>query len=144
MSFFNKILTKLGIGGKEAAAQTVDAAQVSAPEAAAPAAAPATAAPATVAAAAPAQEVPMVDVVADLEKKAAANPQKLNWRTSIVDLLKLLDLDSSLTARKELANELGCPGDLMGDSAKMNMWLHKTVLAKIAANGGNIPQDLIS
>lgn len=143
MSFFNKILTKLGIGGKEAAAQTVDAAQVSAPEAAAPAA-PATATPATAAAATPVQEVPMVDVVADLEKKAAANPQKLNWRTSIVDLLKLLDLDSSLTARKELANELGCPGDLMGDSAKMNMWLHKTVLAKIAANGGNIPQDLIS
>ena len=73
----------------------------------------------------------------------AANPQKLNWRTSIVDLLKLLEIDSSLAARKELATELGCPAELMGDSAKMNMWLHKTVLARIAANGGNVPKDLL-
>ena len=78
-----------------------------------------------------------------LEKRAAANPQKLNWRTSIVDLLKLLDIDSSLTARKELATELGCPADLMGDSAKMNMWLHKAVLARIAANGGSVPKELL-
>ena len=84
-----------------------------------------------------------VDVVAQLEQKAAANPQKLNWRTSIVDLLKLLDIDSSLTARKELATELGCPANLMNDSAQMNMWLHKTVLAKLAANGGNVPKDLL-
>jgi hypothetical protein len=87
--------------------------------------------------------MPMVDVVAQLEQRAAANPQKLNWRTSIVDLLKLLDLDSSLDARKELATELGCPPDLMKDSAQMNMWLHKTVLARIAANGGNVPADLL-
>ncbi|MDO8301411.1 DUF3597 domain-containing protein, partial [Lacisediminimonas sp.] len=73
----------------------------------------------------------------------ASNPQQLNWRTSIVDLLKLLDIDSGLTARKELATELGCPADLMGDSAQMNMWLHKTVLAKLAANGGNVPRDLL-
>ncbi len=78
-----------------------------------------------------------------LEQRAAANPQKLNWRTSIVDLLKLLDMDSSLTARKALATELGCPADLMGDSAKMNMWLHKTVLARVAANGGKVPQELL-
>jgi hypothetical protein len=78
-----------------------------------------------------------------MEQLAAANPQKLNWRTSIVDLLKLLDIDSSLAARKELATELGCPADLMGDSAKMNMWLHKTVLAKVAANGGKVPQELL-
>jgi hypothetical protein len=84
-----------------------------------------------------------VDVVAQLEQKAAANPQKLNWRTSIVDLLKLLDLDSSLAARKELATELGCPPNLMADSAQMNMWLHKTVLAKLAANGGNVPRELL-
>jgi len=84
----------------------------------------------------------MVDVVAQLEEWAAANPQKLNWKTSIVDLLKLLEIDSSFGARKELAVELGCPADLMGDSAKMNMWLHKAVLKKIAVNGGNIPSEL--
>ena len=130
MGFFSKILEKLGFG---------DAAAAPAPAAAAPAPA------ATAAAAAPAAPAPMamVDVVAQLEKRAAANPQKLNWRTSIVDLLKLLDIDSSLAARKELATELGCPANLMGDSAQMNMWLHKTVLARIAANGGNVPADLL-
>jgi hypothetical protein len=91
----------------------------------------------------PPKAVPVVDVVAQLEKRAAATPQDLNWRTSIVDLLKLLDIDSSLSARKELAEELGCPPELMGDSAKMNMWLHKTVLERIAANGGNVPKELL-
>lgn len=90
------------------------------------------------------QAMSMVDVVAELEKRAAANPQKLNWRTSIVDLLKLLDMDSSLEARKELAVELDCPQELMADSAKMNVWLHKTVLTRIAANGGNVPADLLN
>ena len=85
----------------------------------------------------------MVDVVAKLEGLAKANPQKLDWKASIVDLLKLLGIDSSLTSRKELAKELGCPTDLMGDSAKMNTWLHKTVLAKIAENGGNVPANLL-
>lgn len=84
-----------------------------------------------------------VDVVAKLESLAASNPQKLNWKTSIVDLLKLLSLDSSLGARKELAAELGCPQEKMGDSAQMNMWLHKTVLQKLAENGGNIPKELL-
>jgi hypothetical protein len=84
-----------------------------------------------------------VDVVAQLEQRAAANPQELNWRTSIVDLLKLLEIDSSYAARKELAVELGCPPELMADSAQMNMWLHKEVLARIAANGGNIPANLL-
>lgn len=84
-----------------------------------------------------------VDVVAQLEKLAAANPAKLNWKVSIVDLLKLLDIESSLEARKELAQELGCPPDQMNDSARMNVWLHKTVLKKIAENGGNIPADLL-
>ena len=88
--------------------------------------------------------VPLVDVVAKLEGLAKKNPQKLDWKVSIVDLLKLLDIDSSLQARKDLAKELGCPADLMGgDSAKMNVWLHKTVLQKIAANGGNIPRELL-
>jgi hypothetical protein len=85
-----------------------------------------------------------VDVVGKLEGLAAKHTEKLNWKTSIVDLMKLLGLDSSLTARKELATELGCPADKMGDSAQMNMWLHKAVLQKLAANGGNIPKELLS
>lgn len=134
MGFFGKILEKLGIGS--ASATTAPAAP------AAPA--PVSPSPVTVAAAPAAPNpIAMVDVVAQMEQRAAANPQKLNWRTSIVDLLKLLDLDSSLSARKELATELGCPADLMGDSAQMNIWLHKNVLAHIAANGGNIPQALL-
>ena len=87
--------------------------------------------------------MPMVDVVGKLTAMAAANPQKLNWQVSIVDLLKLLGLESSLDARKQMASELGCPTEKMADSAHMNMWLHKTVLAKLAANGGNIPADLL-
>jgi hypothetical protein len=86
--------------------------------------------------------VPMVDVMSKLETMAAGT--KLDWKVSIVDLLKVLDIDSSLAARKELANELGCPPDLIGgDYAEMNVWLHKKVLAEIAANGGNIPQELL-
>lgn len=139
MSFFSKILDKLGLKSAQAAAPADPAATV---PAAVTEAAPSPAAQAP----APAQEVvnpiAVVDVVAQLEKRAAANPQKLNWRTSIVDLLKLLDIDSSLEARKALAKELYCPDELMGDSAKMNMWLHKNVLAHIAANGGNIPKEL--
>lgn len=84
-----------------------------------------------------------VDVVAKLETMASAQPQKLNWRTSIVDLLKLLGMDSSLSARKELAVELGCPPAKMDDSAEMNMWLHAEVLKKIAQNGGNVPKELL-
>jgi hypothetical protein len=84
------------------------------------------------------------DAAAKLEGLAKANPEKLNWKVSIVDLMKLLGLDSSLTARKELATELGCPQEKMGDSAQMNMWLHKTVLQKLADNGGNIPKELLA
>jgi phenylalanyl-tRNA synthetase beta subunit len=87
--------------------------------------------------------VPQVDVVAKLEEMAKANPEKLNWKVSIVDLMKLLGMDSSLAARKELAAELGCPAEKMGDSAQMNMWLHKTVLQKMAENGGNVPAELL-
>lgn len=89
-----------------------------------------------------AQAISEVDVVAKLEKMASAHTEKLNWKVSIVDLMKLLDLDSSLAARKELAKELGAPADKMGDSAQMNMWLHKTVLRKLAENGGNILKEL--
>lgn len=135
MGFFSKILSKLGIGSDKTEA---------APAATAPTTVTAATAPAATAPAAPPPKpIALVDVVAQMERLAAANPQKLNWRTSIVDLLKLLDIDSSIAARKELATELGCPAELMGDSAKMNMWLHKTVLTKIAANGGNIPKELL-
>ncbi len=84
-----------------------------------------------------------VDVLAKLEGLAAAHAEKLNWKTSIVDLLKVLGLDSSLTARKELGKELGYPGSVEGDSAALNIWLHKTVLQKLAENGGNIPPELL-
>ena len=82
-----------------------------------------------------------VDVEAVLTKLASQNKEKLDWRKSIVDLMKLLGLDSSLSARKELAKELGYSGDT-SDSASMNIWLHKQVLTKLAANGGKVPADL--
>jgi len=133
MGFFDTILSKLGLAAAEARPVSAAAPAVATHAEAAPA--PASAPP-------PAQ-VTVVDVAAKLESLAGASSQKLNWKTSIVDLLKLLDLDSSLAARKELAGELGCPHDLMGDSAQMNMWLHKMVLMKLAENGGNIPKELL-
>ena len=141
MGFFSNILEKLGM--KEAAAAPIikppvtPAPTVAAAPAPAPVAAPATPAEPVV------NPIAMVDVMALLTDKAAKHPEKLNWKTSIVDLLKLLGLDSSLAARKELAKELYCPDELMADSAKMNMWLHKNVLGHIAANGGNIPEELL-
>jgi len=85
--------------------------------------------------------MPEVDVEQMLDGMAANASQKFNWKTSIVDLMKLLDLDSSLTARKELAKELNYTGD-MNDSATMNIWLHRQVMNKLAANGGKVPADL--
>jgi hypothetical protein len=82
-----------------------------------------------------------VDVAAIVDKAAAAKGEKLAWRTSIVDLMKALDIDSSLAARKELAKELGYSGD-SNDSASMNVWLHKQVMAKLAANGGKLPPEI--
>jgi hypothetical protein len=82
-----------------------------------------------------------VDVAAIVDKAAAAKGEKLAWRTSIVDLMKALDLDSSLTARKQLANELKYTGDT-NDSATMNIWLHKQIMGKLAANGGKLPADI--
>jgi len=90
------------------------------------------------ASAAPAQSV---DVAPILDKAVAAKGEKLEWRTSIVDLMKALNIDSSLTARKELAHELGYTGDT-NDSASMNIWLHKQVMSKLAANGGKLPADV--
>jgi hypothetical protein len=88
--------------------------------------------------AAPAQTV---DVAPILDKAVAAKGEKLAWRTSIVDLMKALDIDSSFSARKELAKELGYTGD-SNDSASMNIWLHKQVMTKLAANGGKLPADI--
>ena len=85
--------------------------------------------------------ISIVDVEAVLTKLSAGNSQKLDWRKSIVDLMKLLDLDSSLTARKELAQELKYTGDT-NDSAKMNVWLHKQVMQKLAESGGKVPDSL--
>ncbi|MDR7037632.1 hypothetical protein J2X36_002379 [Methylobacterium sp. BE186] len=82
-----------------------------------------------------------VDVEAVLNDLASKNAQKLNWRTSIVDLMKLLDLDSSLHARQQLADELHYSGD-KNDSASMNIWLHKQVIKKLEENGGKVPADL--
>ncbi len=134
MGLFGTIMEKLGFGSAAHAATQPPAAAPVSSAPSAPAAAQAAPKPAAISA---------VDVVGKLEGLAAKNSQKLNWKTSIVDLMKLLNLDSSLTARKELATELGCPADKMGDSAQMNMWLHKAVLQKLAANGGNIPKELL-
>ena len=87
------------------------------------------------------KEMSQVDVMNMLEQKAKGTG--LNWKQSISDLLFLLDLDNSRAAREELAKELGAPADVMSDNIRMNTWLHKTVLRKIAENGGNIPQELL-
>ena len=89
----------------------------------------------------PAPAAPPVDVEQILNDMAAKNPQKLNWRTSIVDLMKLLDLDSSFASRQALARELNYSGD-MSDSAAVNIWLHRQVMTKLAQNGGKVPADL--
>ena len=125
MSIFGKIMS--AIFGSKAGATPAGAAS-------APAGGGAAAAPS----AAPAQSV---DVAPILDKAVAAKHEKLEWRTSIVDLMKALDIDSSLAARKELAKELGYSGDT-NDSASMNVWLHKQVMAKLAANGGKLPPEI--
>ncbi|KAA2214938.1 DUF3597 domain-containing protein [Teichococcus oryzae] len=102
---------------------------------------PGTAPAASGAAAATPAPMQQVDVAAVLTEMASKNPQQLNWRQSIVDLMKLLGLDSSLDNRKELARELGYSGD-MNDSASMNIWLHKQVMNKLAENGGQVPAEL--
>jgi hypothetical protein len=96
------------------------------------------AAPQAAPAAAPAQPVDVEQILTTMQQQSG---QQLNWRTSIVDLLKLLNLDSSLQARKELASELHYTGDT-SDSATMNIWLHKQVMQKLAENGGKVPADL--
>jgi uncharacterized protein DUF3597 len=123
MSIFGKIMSAI-FGTKAGAAPAGGGATTSAGSATAPAT--------------PAQTV---DVAPILDKAVAAKGEKLEWRTSIVDLMKALDIDSSFAARKELAKELGYTGD-SNDSASMNVWLHKQVMTKLAANGGKLPADI--
>jgi 3-oxoacyl-ACP reductase-like protein len=134
MSIFSTILSKIFPTGHPATQKTADTASAPAPAQAAPAASDAPAA-------APAAAAQPVDVEAVLSGLAAQRSETLNWRTSIVDLMKLLNLDSSLNARKELAGELHYTGDT-NDSASMNVWLHKQVMTKLAENGGKVPDDL--
>ena len=129
MSIFGKIMS--AIFGTKADAATAGTA-------ASPGGATASGGPAAPAGTAPAASV---DVAPILDKAVAAKKEKLEWRTSIVDLMKALDIDSSLAARKELAKELHYAGDT-NDSATMNIWLHKQVLTKLAENGGKLPADL--
>ena len=131
MSIFGKIMS--AIFGTKA-----DAAPASGGAAAGTAPSGASAGGSTSATAAPAKTV---DVAPILDKAVAAKKEKLEWRTSIVDLMKALDIDSSFAARKELAKELGYTGD-SNDSARMNIWLHKQVMAKLAANGGKLPPEI--
>ncbi|CAH2904611.1 MAG: hypothetical protein PPHEMADM_5504 [uncultured Paraburkholderia sp.] len=150
MSIFSSILNKIfphdhpantASGATAGAAAGPTAAPGSA---SAPAGTPAT--PSTTAAGnsqPPVTPMPTVDVEAVLTKMQDSSGEKLNWRTSIVDLLKLLGLDSSLAARKELASELHYTGNTE-NSAAMNMWLHKEVMQKLAENGGKVPDDLKS
>ncbi|MDO6708115.1 DUF3597 domain-containing protein [Photobacterium sp. 1_MG-2023] len=133
MGLFNDILNKLGFGKKAAQTPPPSENVTFAPDSPVSDTASPPDAPAT----------ETVDVVAQLEAMASSHPEPLNWKTSIVDLMKLLGLDSSFTARKALATELGCPADKMADSAQMNLWLHKTVLQKLADNGGNVPPELL-
>jgi hypothetical protein len=135
MSIFGKIMSAI-FGSKAGATPPAGS---DAPASAGPAADPASIpGPADAAPAAPPQSV---DVAAILDAAVAAQKEKLAWRTSIVDLMKALDIDSSLAARKELAKELGYTGDT-NDSATMNIWLHKQMMANLAANGGKLPADV--
>jgi uncharacterized protein DUF3597 len=133
MGLFSNLLSK--VFGQQTAAATTPPPAAAGGKIAAGAPAPASSGSAPSAA--------VVDVTAILDDLAAKNPEKLDWRKSIVDLMKLVDMDSSLASRKELAKDLNYSGDT-SDSAKMNVWLHKEVIRKISENGGKVPQDLLS
>ena len=145
MSVFGKIMS--GIFGHAAATPASGGAAPGAtvpggPAASTPSsAAPSSTAPSSSSASSSAAPARTVEVAPILDKAVAAHKEKLEWRTSIVDMMKALDIDSSLSARKELAKELGYTGDT-NDSASMNVWLHKQVMAKLAANGGKLPPEI--
>jgi hypothetical protein len=126
MSIFGKIMSAIFGGNAEASSSATATAGASTSAAGASSSSPSAKA---------------VDVAPILDKAVAEQKEKLQWRTSIVDLMKALKIDSSLAARKELAKELGYAGDT-NDSASMNIWLHKQVMSKLAANGGKVPDDL--
>ncbi|EJN14297.1 Protein of unknown function (DUF3597) [Bradyrhizobium sp. YR681] len=130
MSIFGKIMGAIFGSHPAAAAPAGSAPPGSAPAGTAPGGSAPAAAP-----------MATVDVAAVVDKLVAAQKEKLEWRTSIVDLMKALDIDSSLAARKDLAKELGYSGDT-NDSASMNVWLHKQVMSKLAANGGKLPPEI--
>ena len=141
MGLFNNLMSKIfGHASSTGAPSTPTQSTPGAPQQAQAPAAPA----ATVAASAAAVATPpVVDVTAILNDLAKKNPEKLDWKRSIVDLMKLVGMDSSFTARKQLAAELHYSGD-PNDSAAMNIWLHKEVMKKLAENGGKGPQELLS
>jgi Domain of unknown function (DUF3597) len=140
MSIFGKIMGAI-FGSKADAAPAATGAASGAAPSPAPGAGAGSGTAASTAAAGGVAATQTVDVAAILDKAVAAQKEKLEWRTSIVDLMKALNLDSSLAARKELAKELQYDGD-PSDSAKMNIWLHKQVIKKLAENGGKVPDDL--
>ena len=135
MGLFNTLMSKIF---SHASAAPVATSAGTTPTTASPTS-PASATP-TAAAAAPSAS--SVDLASVLDKLAEKNPEKLDWKRSIVDLMKLVGMDSSLSARKELAQDLHYTGD-MNDSAAMNMWLHEEVMRQLAANGAKVPQDLL-
>jgi 3-oxoacyl-ACP reductase-like protein len=145
MGLFSNLMSKIF---SHAPAPTLAAASTSAaqPIAGTPAAAPpasAAGAPAAAAPSTPRTTVQVVDVAIILDGLAAKNAEKLDWKRSIVDLMKLVGMDSSLAARKQLATELHYTGD-QNDSASMNIWLHKEVLRKLSENGGKVPPELLA
>jgi hypothetical protein len=143
MGLFNTLMTKIFGASTSAPSGGANRQSASTPTASTPAgsSAASTAAPASsTAGQAPTQQV---DVAATLNPLAAKNAEKLDWKHSIVDLMKLVGMDSSLAARKELADDLHYTGD-KSDSASMNIWLHKEVLKKLSENGGHVPADLLN
>jgi hypothetical protein len=136
MGLFNNLMSKI-FGHATSATATAPGAQTQS------ATAPEQQAQAPAAPAAAVAPPPVVDVTAILNDLAKKNPEKLDWKRSIVDLMKLVGMDSSFAARKQLAEELHYTGD-PNDSAAMNIWLHKEVLRKLAENGGKVPQELLS
>ena len=134
MGLFDSILDKLGIKKAAESAKPAQSGPHSAPRISGP----------QVSYTPPAKApIPIVDVVSKLDGMAKKSPIKLNWKESINDLLVLLELPHSSDDLKALAVELKCPENIIADSFKRNMWLHKTVLKKLADNGGNIPKDLL-
>jgi Domain of unknown function (DUF3597) len=141
MSIFGDIMAAIFGSSAKAKSPLPGAAPAAKPAAPAPSSSPSATSAPSAPAAAPSAPAATVDVAAVLDALAKKNKQKLSWRTSIVDLMKLLDLDSSQAARKKLAEELHYSGD-MKNTAKMNVWLHKQVMIKLAANGGKVPEEL--